>query len=171
MKHRICDSNNRKMLFLISVTLTALFISSCHHSTAPDDEIKTLTATFTLTDTTGHPASQFHSGEEFVLLSSITNATQDTLIYRFDISFKIIKNDSVIIYSTDGCSMPPYYYPGDGHFYPGQTLTSNWIAPTPTCKSSTTILAPGSYQACVLLPYFLNRKVDSVAPIPFTIIP
>jgi hypothetical protein len=163
------------MKLLMLLILIALFTGGCHHATAPNEETKTLTATFTLTDTTGRTAAQFRSGEAFLISFALTNNTPDTITYRSGIpivSFTILKNDSVFTSSYFGCPIPKTSsILIVGHVPPGQTLQSSWKAPTPLCQSIPMVLVSGSYQACVSFPFFSGVKVDSVAPIPFTVIP
>jgi hypothetical protein len=163
------------MKFWMPLIVIAFFNCACHHTTAPNNETPSVTARFMLTDTAGFSAAQFHSGESFLLSFALTNNTPDTITYRSGIpivSFTILKNDSIFTSSYFGCPIPKTSsILIAGYVPPGQTLQSSWKAPTPLCQSIPMVLVSGSYQACVSFPSFSGVKVDSVAPIPFTVIP
>jgi len=152
-------------------TLIAFFISTCSHSTSPSEII--LHGNFSLTDTSGHSSSQFHSGEEFILKYTLTNSSKETLTYHTgnsgpSIIFRIQKNDSTVASSVDGYVFAAVVI--TRHLSPGHSLNETWLAPTTPAQDPKVVLEPGEYKALVHYPSFEEAMVDSVAPILFSVV-
>jgi hypothetical protein len=84
-------------------------VTACNKSTSPIEGAGVVFNTFTVADTMGRSITQFHSGEEFDFSFSATNETADTLTYHSGypiIGFIILKADSVVTSSYDGCAFP-----------------------------------------------------------------
>lgn len=143
---------------------------ACNQGTSPLNG--PLPVSFTMTDTAGQTISQVHPGEDFLLSFKLTNTTPDTLNYVWansgpSVVFRIQNNDSVLASSVDG-----YIFLMDApHRYlsPGQSLQTEWKAPTTPAQNPKVMLTSGSYEATVYFPSFYEIKIDPVSPITFRV--
>ncbi len=143
---------------------------ACDQGTSPGVSI--LTASFTLTDTSGRGIPQVRSGEDFLMSFSLINTTLDTLTYESGyggpVGFRILQNDSTIATSADGYAFPEAFL--RGYLAPGDTMRAQWKAPNTPARIPKVVLAPGTYQAWVGFPNFHEAKVNPIPTIAFIVV-
>ena len=162
------------MKTLFCCLFVTLLVNACSSPTSSNTGNGSLTATFTLTDTTGKRVDQLHSGEAFVLSFMLINITKDTLIshnmFMQPVIFSILENDSTVATSIDGMVFQQWMV--DWHIAPGDSLQLKWKAPAPLAFPNwKVVLRPGTYTATVAFPNFQQGKVNPVSPIIFSITP
>ena len=158
------------MKILPFVVFAAALVLACDQGASP--VVRPLTTFFTLTDTTGATISETRPGQDFILSFNLINTMPDTLTYGWansgpSIIFRILQNDSAIASSVDGyvfLMIAPRAY-----LAPGDTLHARWRAPTTPPQNPKVVLAPGTYQATVGLPYLYGVNVDPIQPITFMV--
>lgn len=155
-------------IFSGAFLLFVLLLSACFE---PIDG--TLTPEFTLSDTLGNPATEFYSGESFLMHFSIINILRDTLVFtRYDggplIRFMIMQEDSVIATSMDGLGFHEPVF--DDYFPPGDTIRAEWLAPTTPQQSPKVVLTPGEYKARVISWIFDLEEIPAPEDMPFSVI-
>ena len=160
------------MKTLFCCLFVTVLINACNSPTSSNTGNGSLTATFTLADTTGKQGSQFHSGAEFLLSFTLTNTTHDTLTFHRgnsgpSITFHIFKNDSTVATSIDGYAFLEVVL--GGYVAPGESLQGVWRAPTTPVQNPKVVLNLGTYSATVSFPSFDQAKVNPVSPIIFSI--
>ena len=159
------------MKMMTTLALIAILIAGCDILKTKSNGNGGLTATFSLTDTTGHVATVFHSGEQFLMSFSVVNTTNDTLTYHYSeppVIFSILKDGNVVASSTDG-----YVFPMNvnaGFVAPGKALAGSWKAPNTPAQNPKVMLAAGTYQASVSFSQFEEAKVNPVSTITFSVI-
>ena len=147
-----------------------LVLSGCD---AGETSTEPLSPTFMLTDTSGHQASVFRSGEEFELTFVVRNSTGKTFtFYRGDSSpdviFTITRNDTVCATSVDGYAF--IQVPSIAHLEPEEILQGLWRAPNTPAQIPRRVLPAGSYEARVSFPDFQEAQSKHASPIAFSII-
>ena len=155
------------MRAILSLTLLSFIAAGCG-LLSPGDKDGKLTATLTVTDTTGKPATQFYSGEPFDVSFFLRNTRSDSVSYGMAGSiplFEIYEGNVMVSSSNMGCPVPQIVI--SGSLPPGDTLRFNWRAPS-GCTPIT--LSPGSYQITSRSPGFDTSKVNPAQPIGVSII-
>ena len=160
------------MKTLFCCLFVTLLVNACSSPTSSNTGNGSLTATFTLTDSTGKRVNQLHSGETFVLSFMLINSTKDTLISHDEllqpVIFRILESDSTVASSIDGFVFQGRFQ--GWHLAPRDSLQHKWIASTTPPKFySEVVLRPGTYTATVTFPNFQQGKVNPVSPIIFFI--
>jgi len=153
------------------LALIAILMCACNRATTPTEGKGFLTATFTLSDTTGQASTVFHSGQQFDVSFSVTNTTMETLTYYYTLPpviFQILKGDTSVATSVDGYVFPQVVL--RGYLAPGRALQGAWKAPNTPAQNPKVVLAPGSYEAHVSFRNFEQVKVNQVSPITFSIV-
>lgn len=160
-----------RMRMKTALALIAILIAGCDILKTKSDGNGGLTATFFLADTSGHIATVFHSGDEFVMSFSVVNTTNDTLTYHYSeppVIFRILKDGSIVASSTDGYAFPMNV--NAGFVAPGKALSGSWKAPNTPAQNPKVVLAPGTYEASVAFSQFEEAKVNPVSTITFSVI-
>lgn len=158
----------------ISLLLAVVIITGCSLLGRKSNRTSILAPTFTLTDTTGHVTTTFHSGEHFIMTFSLVNTSREGLSYRRGstkppVVFKIVRNDSTVATSIDGYAFAQVVL--GGYLAVGDTLKGRWTAPTTPPQNPKVVLSPGSYKAKVVYPAFDQEvTVKPVSPVDFTVI-
>ncbi len=152
------------------IALISLVLAGCGLLNSKGGGSQNLTATFSLTDTTGKADTTFRSGQQFMMSFLLVNTTPDTIIYYSvfcnpSVIFGIFRNDTEIVGSPAGCDN----LIGPNYFKPGDTLRGQWEAPN--SYEGLVILPPGSYAAKVVFPNLGEIKgVSPVTPLSFSVI-
>ena len=155
------------MRAILSLTLLSLIAAGCG-LLSPGGKDSKLSATITVTDTTGKTNTQFHSGEPFDVSFFLRNTRSDSVSYGMAGSialFEIYEGNLMVSSSNMGCPIPQIVI--NGSLPPGDTLMFNWRAPS-GCTPVT--LSPGSYQIRSRSPGFDTSKVNPAQPIVLSII-
>ncbi len=158
------------MKTLSFVVFAGTLMVACDQGTSPI--VSPLATSFRLTDTTGATILRTRTGQDFILSFSLINTTADTLKYGWadsgpPIRFYILQNGNYIASSVDG-----YLFamtPSRAYLAPGDTLLERWRAPTTPQQYPKVVLAPGTYQAKVVVPYFYGVNVNPIEPITFVV--
>ncbi len=145
------------------VALISLVLAGCGLLNSKGGGSQSLTATFSLADTTGRADTTFRSGQQFMISFLLVNTTPDTIKYYSvycdpSVIFGIFRNDSEIVGSPAGCDNLISL----NYFKPGDTLRGQWEAPN--SYDGLVFLSPGSYAAKVVFPNLAHWK--GVNPIP-----
>ena len=155
----------------ILVSAIILAIAGCE--SGEQASVEPITPSFQLTDTTGHTAVVFHSGDDFEMTYTVRNATDQVFTYHTSTSgppiwFAILHNDSVLATSLDGYAFTEI--PSTGYVQPGQILERSWRGPNTPVRDPQIFLTPGSYMIRGLFVGFDEIQVKQPAPIAFSII-
>jgi hypothetical protein len=147
-----------------------LLLSGCDKG---ETSIEPLSPTFMLTDTSGHQASVFRSGQDFEMTFVVGNSTGKTLTYYRgdsspDVIFTITRNDKVCATSIDGYAF--IQVPSIAHLDPDEILQGLWRAPNTPAQFPRKVLLAGSYLAHVSFPVFHEVESKQVSAIAFSII-
>ena len=152
-------------------TFFAILIDGCDILKTKSNGNGGLTATFSISDTTGHASTVFHSGDHFMVSFSLANTTNDTLTYGYTgtpIRFRILQDGREIASSTDGVVFLQYVQ--GGFIAPGDTFAASWKAPNTQFQNPKVVLMPGTYQATVLFSQVAEARVATVLPITFSVV-
>lgn len=114
------------MRAILSLTLLSLIAAGCG-LLSPGGKDSKLSATITVTDTTGKTNTQFHSGEPFDVSFFLRNTRSDSVSYGMAGSialFEIYEGNLMVSSSNMGCPIPQIVI--NGSLPPGDTLMFNW---------------------------------------------
>ena len=157
------------MRIAIMVAALASLIVGCDlgESTSPS-----ISASFVLTDTSGHPSSTFRSGDDFLMTLNVQNNSNLQLTYYRgddspDVIFDIIRDGIVVASSVDGYAF--VQIPSIGHLDAGHTLRGSWRAPTTLAQFPKVRLSAGSYLVRVSYPRFDQVGDGNILTTTFTV--
>lgn len=162
------------MKAIISFALLSILLAGCDLLKNKSNGNAVLSASFSLTDTTGKPMGIIHPSQQFDLSFLLINTTADTITFHRgnsgpSVTFQILKDDSIVATSVDGYAFLQVVL--GGFVAPHDTLRAYWKAPTTPAQNPIVTLYPGSYEAKVLFPTFDQVNVNPVSQIEFSVVP
>ncbi|MCL4511185.1 MAG: hypothetical protein M1470_08970 [Bacteroidetes bacterium] len=157
--------------------LLSLVAAGCGLVNSNVGATKGVTATFDLTDMTGHSDTTFAVGQNFYMTFRLINGGPDTVTYSDPtvppIHFEILKNDSVIgatVYAVMNVVVIP-----PSKLLPGKSLDGQCEAPvdlktiSPQHTLVPVVLSPGSYIAKASYPTISGANVTDTSVVGFTV--
>lgn len=138
------------------VLLISMVAAGCGLVSSKSSGPGSITAVFSITDTTGHADTTFAPGQNFYITFSLINTGSSTILYQTGgrvplIGFEILKGDSVIggsIYAMPNIANTP-----PEKILPGDTLRGECEVPIDLLATTAQhalvhfVLTPGSYVA------------------------
>ncbi len=128
--------------------------------------------TFSVTDTTGRPASTFHPGDSFDISFAVSNQSGADQSYHYTgvpVVFQIVRGDSVVATSIDGFLFPQVVL--GGRLRNGETYSASWRAPNTSARIPHLDLSAGDYEARILHGGFFEQYALPPTPaVPITIV-
>jgi hypothetical protein len=157
---------------MITVLLVAGVLMGCEkiETTQPAPE-KTISTSFSITDTLGNPSTIFQTGMPFYLIFQMTNRTGIDQNYTWTgpvSEIFITRNDTIISRQYYGFAWPEIVR--RDVLKTDSTLTNRWLGPF-NPLSSVAALMPGSYVADIsIFARFDNAEIERPQHIQITII-
>jgi hypothetical protein len=160
----------RTMAFMLLISLFAAGCGLVNSKAGGDDSV---TASFSLTDTTGRADTTFAPGQSFYMTFLLVNTTPNTVTYTTvdvpPINFEILEGDSVIGRNVFAVSYIANPLPIK--FLPGDTLSGSCEAPKYILGAggAQVVLLPGSYVAKAIFPQISGANVAGTSAAAFTV--
>ena len=160
------------------ILLISLLATGCGLLNTKGGSSNGLTATFTISDTTGRATSTFRSGEAFLLSFVLINNSGDTFTAHYPpmppIRFEVLRGDSVVVISNPqptGPIIPHSNVVIEATFLePHDTVHAQWKAPNTPYENSGIVLADGDYMAQVSFPSYDKAIMDTVQTVSFSVV-
>ena len=174
----ICTRTNLKgvnpvMKRTALMLLLSVAVAGCGLVNSKTSGSDNITASFSLTDTTGQADTTFAPGQNFYMTFFLVNTSGKTVTYTTvdvpAINFEILKGDSVIggnVFAVSNIANPLPI-----KFLPGDTLRESCEAPKYVVGAGGTplVLGPGSYFAKAIFPQITGANVSGASGAGFTV--
>ncbi len=165
------------MRTIASTLLVSLVAAGCGLVNSNVGGTKNVTATFNLTDATGHADTTFAVGQNFYMTFRLINTSPDTVTFSDPtvppIHFEILKDDSVVaatVYAVMNVVVIP-----PTKLAPGKSLNGECEVPvnlksiSPQHTLVPVVLSPGSYVAKASYPSIGGVNVTGTSAVGFTV--